>query len=173
MTNTPKPSPSSPTLDDRELEDLSRSAFETAMGCGVSLHSFTQLAETVRRRALADLDAMKALSVTRILLDVVPGEDGMGQEVYACSVADAEAVLAKMAERIEELELAAHSWRLDAERYRAFRAGASAVDRVFRDAVDFQFEDASEVTPELFDAAIDAGRAAVAAVAAAREGDAA
>lgn len=42
----------------------------------------------------SDYDALQALSVTNILLDVVPG-DGMGQEVYAKSVAEVEATLTK------------------------------------------------------------------------------
>jgi len=51
-----------------------------------------------------------ATDVRRILLDVVPGYDGEGLEVYATSVNDVEALLTKQAERIEELEskLAAH-----------------------------------------------------------------
>jgi hypothetical protein len=42
--------------------------------------------------------------ITRILLDVVPGEDGMGHEVYATCVKDVEAVLTRLGDRIEELE---------------------------------------------------------------------
>ena len=46
--------------------------------------------------------------VRRIMLDVVPGDDGMGEEVYAKSVADVVAVLTRMGERIEDLESRAH-----------------------------------------------------------------
>jgi PAS domain-containing protein len=41
--------------------------------------------------------------ITRILLDVVPGEDGMGHEVYATCVKDVEAVLTRLGDRVEEL----------------------------------------------------------------------
>ena len=48
--------------------------------------------------------ALRALSVTGIMLDVVPGEDGMGEEIYAKSVADVEALLNKQCEDIEALQ---------------------------------------------------------------------
>jgi hypothetical protein len=53
---------------------------------------YTKLAELV------------ALSVTKIMLDVVPGFDGMGEEVYAKSVAEVTAKFSKMVDREEELE---------------------------------------------------------------------
>lgn len=56
--------------------------------------------------------------VTRILLDVVPGIDGMGEEVYAKSVAEVEAVLTRMGQQIEDLAGAAQ----DAARWRWWRA---------------------------------------------------
>lgn len=43
--------------------------------------------------------------VRKILLDVVPGLDGMGHEVYAKSVGDVEKALTKMAQELEEWEL--------------------------------------------------------------------
>lgn len=47
---------------------------------------------------IAELDA---LSVTNILVAVVPGEDGMGEEVYAKSVAEIEGELTKLSEKCE------------------------------------------------------------------------
>ena len=44
------------------------------------------------------------LDVTKILLNVVPGDDGEGLEIYAKSVDDVVALLTKQGERIEELE---------------------------------------------------------------------
>ena len=43
-------------------------------------------------------------SVTSIMLDVVPGPDGMGAEIYAKSVNDVMRKLTEMGQRIEELE---------------------------------------------------------------------
>ena len=43
-------------------------------------------------------------NVRRILLDVVPGPDGMGFEIYAESNADVERKLTEMGDRIEELQ---------------------------------------------------------------------
>jgi len=50
------------------------------------------------------LERLAALSVTHIMLDVVPGEDGMGEEVYAKSVLEVEEALGRMGEQVENLE---------------------------------------------------------------------
>ena len=50
-----------------------------------------------------ELAELQALSVTNIMLDIVPG-DGSGHEVYAKSVADVEAALTKRCDEIEELQ---------------------------------------------------------------------
>jgi hypothetical protein len=50
-----------------------------------------------------ELAELQALSVTNIMLDVVPG-DGDGHEVYAKSVADVEAALTKQYDESEELQ---------------------------------------------------------------------
>jgi hypothetical protein len=74
------------------------------------------LTNTDPENAVAELEAQPAEpeqepvhapvtdSVTSILLEVVPGPDGMGKEVYATSAADVVRKLSQMAERIEELE---------------------------------------------------------------------
>ena len=46
---------------------------------------------------------LEALSVTNLLLDVVPG-DGSGLEVFAKSTSDVVALLSKMGEKIEDFE---------------------------------------------------------------------
>lgn len=56
------------------------------------------------RERVKEVEQLKALSVTHIMLDVVPGEDGMGEEVYAKSVLEVEEALGRMGERLEELE---------------------------------------------------------------------
>lgn len=53
--------------------------------------------------ASAEIARLQALSVTHILLAVVPG-DGSGQEVYAQSVADVEDKLSELGERAEEAD---------------------------------------------------------------------
>lgn len=54
--------------------------------------------------ALAREAALQALSVTSIMLDIVPGLDGMGEEVYARSVADVGVLLTKQCDDIEALQ---------------------------------------------------------------------
>ncbi|WP_324658310.1 hypothetical protein [Burkholderia thailandensis] len=44
--------------------------------------------------------------VRNILLDVVPGEDGEGQEVYARNVADVERLLSEMGEKLDAVDAA-------------------------------------------------------------------
>lgn len=55
-------------------------------------------------RLQAEVEEWKALSVTRIMLDVVPG-DGDGHEVYAKSVAEVEECLGGMGDQIEDLQI--------------------------------------------------------------------
>jgi len=50
-----------------------------------------------------EVERLKALSVTNIMLDVVPGEEGMGEEVYAKSVEEVEEALGAMGLKIEDL----------------------------------------------------------------------
>ena len=47
---------------------------------------------------------LEALSVTNIMIDVVPG-DGSGQEVFASSVGDVEALLTRLSEKAEDYDL--------------------------------------------------------------------
>lgn len=49
---------------------------------------------------------LERLSVTNILLKIVPGEDGTGEEIYARSVDDVSNLLSAMSEKIESLEAA-------------------------------------------------------------------
>ena len=44
-----------------------------------------------------EVEQLRALSVSNIMLEVVPGEDGMGEEVYAKSVADIETLFKPVA----------------------------------------------------------------------------
>lgn len=57
------------------------------------------------RAALASAPVAKERDVTSILLEIVPGEDGMGHEIYAKSVEDVENALSKMGGELEEWQL--------------------------------------------------------------------
>lgn len=50
-----------------------------------------------------EVERLRELSVTKIMLDIVPGADGMGHEVYAKSVQDVVNELGQMDDRIELL----------------------------------------------------------------------
>lgn len=56
-------------------------------------------------RKVAEVARLQALSVTRIMIDVVPGEDGMGEEIFARTVADVEGLLSKLGEQAAEAEM--------------------------------------------------------------------
>ena len=58
-------------------------------------------------RRIAELEEMSASS---IMIKVVPGEDGMGEEIYAKSVSDVERLLTRFSEKLEEQ--ADEIWRL-------------------------------------------------------------
>lgn len=58
-----------------------------------------------RADALRACDALVGNSVTRILLDIVPGFDGMGHEVYAKTVKDIEDKLYKLGSELEDWQL--------------------------------------------------------------------
>lgn len=72
----------------------------------------TQLGDFLARHAQAEQqeaqgaqagDELERLSVTNILLDVVPGPDGMGHEVYAKSVEQVERRLCDLGDKVEDL----------------------------------------------------------------------
>jgi hypothetical protein len=50
------------------------------------------------------IEDLEVLSVERVMLDVVPGLEGMGEEVYAKSVDDVEAKLGALGDQIEDLQ---------------------------------------------------------------------
>ena len=54
---------------------------------------------------VAEVQNLQALAVTSILLDVVPGSDGMGHEVYATSVEDVVEKLSDLGSRLEDYQL--------------------------------------------------------------------
>lgn len=55
-------------------------------------------------RLQAQVAELQALSVTHIMIDVVPGEDGMGEEVFAKSVADVNSLISELSEQASEVE---------------------------------------------------------------------
>lgn len=86
--------------------------------------SLKQAADMLEANA-QEIARLGTLSVTNIMLDVVPG-DGSGHEVYAKSVADVVALLSKMGQQIED-SLGAQQvavpqgWGRDSARYAARR----------------------------------------------------
>lgn len=49
-------------------------------------------------------DTAEALSVTNILMNIVPGEDGMGEEVYAKSISEVQLLIHNLCSETEILE---------------------------------------------------------------------
>lgn len=73
--------------------------------CGTKLYTEQQLNELI-----CQLSTAKSLSVTNIIINVVPGEDGMGEEVYAKSVEDVERLIASLSELTEASLDAERTW---------------------------------------------------------------
>ena len=67
------------------------------------LDGIARAAWRAARAQPAEVERLRALSVENILLDVVPGEGGMGLEVYATSVEQVEKLLSDMALKLDEL----------------------------------------------------------------------
>lgn len=76
----------------------------TAAECVRLTSSFLAMhANTPETQGAQAGDELKRLSVTNILLDVVPGPDGMGHEVYAKSVEQVERRLCHLGDKVEDL----------------------------------------------------------------------
>lgn len=81
----------------------------------------------VLRHWITDL---QTLSVTNILLDIVPGEEGMGREVYASSMEDVIDKLSELSDKIEDIEESIGSQRtaeLQAVQWRNIRKVVKAL----------------------------------------------
>lgn len=66
---------------------------------GTKLYTEQQLNELI-----CQLSTAKSLSVTNILINVVPGEDGMGEAVYAKSVAEVEREFSRLSQKLDAVE---------------------------------------------------------------------
>lgn len=95
-------------LDDAERECENRR--EQNHAAAIRLTAHMQATEAL----LQEVERLKELSVQKILLAVVPGEDGMGEEVYAQSVTEVENLLTDLGEKSEGLQL--ETTRLKANR---------------------------------------------------------
>lgn len=99
-------------MSDIMLLGVLRMPYELAMSDDLSSMQFHQRAQQAADR-IAELER---LAVTNILLDVVPGEDGMGTEIYAKSIDDVTGLLTALGEKIESLEAALAKAQEDTQR---------------------------------------------------------
>ncbi len=93
-------SPAQPMLTDEEIRAV-------WVEHGLDDEAVEDFARAIESALLSKLRAPVAdeQSVTSILLEVVPGADGMGQEIYATSVDDVKRHMNVLAEELEEWEL--------------------------------------------------------------------
>jgi hypothetical protein len=85
--------------EDDAVIEVDNSNFETLIGVAGNSLSLN----VVDRLFTAPQPAQE--SVCRILLDVVPGPDGMGQEIYATCVEDVVKKLTQLSTEVDELEI--------------------------------------------------------------------
>lgn len=116
--------------DMQELAALRRSQATEIERLRIAL----EMHDLIEKETHAENERLRALSVESILLDVTPGWDGMGQEIYAKSVAQVEAKLCEMGERTESLE--AERDRLRAE----LDAAKSRIELLEHDAKTGDYE---------------------------------
>lgn len=87
-------------------------------------------------KADARIRELEALSVTNIMIDVVPGHDGMGEEVYAKSVGNVEGEMSRLSQKIDELEIqlaqVSHVRELQALRLKSLEAQNSALAAIVK-----------------------------------------
>lgn len=77
--------------------------------------------------------SLKKLSVTNIMLEVVPGHNGMGEEVFAKSVSEVEQVLSKMSNQLEDYILGITVHPLLKEKLAAMEARVSELEAALND----------------------------------------
>lgn len=93
--------------DQSEIDALHAQLAEERKQKHEALHREYGRREALERKlvdARAELETLRELSVTNILIDITPGWDGMGHEVYAKSVEQVVRVLSDLAEKVESLE---------------------------------------------------------------------
>lgn len=78
------------------MNEVKRYTFKGAAGSYVYANDFDKV--------IIERDAALALSVEKIMIDVVPGYYGMGEEVYAKSITDIENLLNKLCDAGELLQ---------------------------------------------------------------------
>lgn len=98
--------------------------------------------------AAALIERLQALSVTNIMLGIVPGLDGMGREVYAESVQDVEAKLSDMGLRIEDHEAAAMAATVQLSYEMSDGAGAPTLQEEIESVVACLGDDAAALRDE-------------------------
>lgn len=91
-------------------------AYASASGLPVTdLHTADQLTEAYEAgkqdqaaelaEARAEIERLEKLSVTQVMIDIVPGYEGSGLEIYAKSVADVERLIGDLGEKAEDFVL--------------------------------------------------------------------
>ena len=117
-----------------DLGSLSFGSGEHAQTKKTHYNTLIELASIMRETAntaglLQQLERLQELSVTNIMLEVIPGPDGEGQEVFAESVEDVREVLSSLLDEVEAAETSAEQWRSLALQFDRHRMKAMAMLR--------------------------------------------
>lgn len=87
-----------------DIERTQLNGFILRAGFTYGFDNLESWARRMAERAVQEINALQALSVTNILLDVVPGDgDGDGLEIYAQSPDDVVKLLSKLYDQAEAL----------------------------------------------------------------------
>jgi hypothetical protein len=94
-----------------------------------------RFAALCRADLVAEVERLKKMSVANIMVRIVPGYDGGGEEIYAKSVEEVNAVMSDLSQRLDDVETDRDDWK--ARALKAEQAG----DRAVPDAEDYDLID--------------------------------
>ena len=115
------------------MKDLITQARSVETRVRTMTFSWTAEAADTISALCAALEAAQKLSVTNIMLDVVPGWDGMGDEVYAKSVDEVVEALSKLGCEAEDAQGDLHTARVKLE---AAQETIQQLNRALRDEIE-------------------------------------
>ena len=94
-----------------------------------------RFAALCRADLVAEVERLKKMSVANIMVRIVPGYDGGGEEIYAKSVEEVNAVMSDLSQRLDDVETERDDWKV-----RALKA-EQVGDRAVPDAEDYDLID--------------------------------
>ena len=87
-----------------------------------------RFAALCRADLVAEVERLKKMSVANIMVRIVPGYDGGGEEIYAKSVEEVNAVMSDLSQRLDDVETDRDDWK--ARALKAEQAGEPTTEQL-------------------------------------------